>query len=88
MSKRIVLISAESKLQSLLLRSSKNVTRRKSIFMACASMYQYLWLPKRLLIAVPSPNALVENMFLLVLTAGIKIGLTAWTFGMMVRFRI
>ena len=31
-----------------------------------------------------SPNALVANIFLLILTAVIKIGLTAWTFGMMV----
>jgi len=31
-----------------------------------------------------SPNALIENIFLLILTAAIKIGLTAWTFGMMV----
>ncbi|KAH8111035.1 Cl-channel protein [Phellopilus nigrolimitatus] len=31
-----------------------------------------------------NPNALVESIFLLVLTAAIKIGLTAWSFGMMV----
>ncbi|OCB86382.1 Cl-channel protein [Sanghuangporus baumii] len=31
-----------------------------------------------------NPNALVENIFLLILTAAIKIGLTAWSFGMMV----
>ncbi|EJD07614.1 Cl-channel protein [Fomitiporia mediterranea MF3/22] len=31
-----------------------------------------------------NPNAIVENIFLLVLTAAIKIGLTAWSFGMMV----
>jgi hypothetical protein len=27
-----------------------------------------------------------ENVFLLVLTGAVKIGFTAWTFGMMVRF--
>lgn len=32
----------------------------------------------------PSPNAMWENVFLLLLTAAIKILLTAWTFGMMV----
>ena len=31
-----------------------------------------------------SPNAEIENIFLLILTAIIKIGLTAYTFGMMV----
>lgn len=31
-----------------------------------------------------SPTALWENVFLLILTAIIKFGLTAWTFGMMV----
>ena len=34
---------------------------------------------------ISSPNALTENIFLLVLTAAVKIGFTAWTFGMMVR---
>lgn len=32
-----------------------------------------------------SPSAMWENVFLLVLTAFLKIGLTSWTFGMMVR---
>jgi hypothetical protein len=32
-----------------------------------------------------SPTAMWENVFLLILTAIVKVGLTAWTFGMMVR---
>jgi chloride channel 3/4/5 len=31
-----------------------------------------------------SPTAMWENVFLLVLTGVVKIGFTAWTFGMMV----
>ena len=31
-----------------------------------------------------SPTALAANVFLLLLTAMVKIGFTAWTFGMMV----
>jgi hypothetical protein len=31
-----------------------------------------------------SPTAMWENVFLLILTAFMKIALTAWTFGMMV----
>jgi hypothetical protein len=34
-----------------------------------------------------SPTAMWENVFLLILTAAIKVLLTAWTFGMMVRHR-
>jgi len=36
---------------------------------------------------VKSPTAMRQNVFLLVLTAVVKVGLTAWTFGMMVGAR-
>lgn len=46
-------------------------------FIALASLSTHLF--------ADSPTAMWENVFLLVLTAIVKLGLTAWTFGMMVR---
>lgn len=47
-------------------------------------IFHEVFFPGSKLSLVSSPSAMWENVFLLVLTAVIKFGLTAWTFGMMV----
>jgi hypothetical protein len=66
--------------------SSKNVIPQKLIITAFASTLSLQYIRRRLLDSSPSPNAMWENVFLLILTAAIKVFLTAWTFGMMVRY--
>ena len=80
----------EFRAQSLLPTFSKNVILLGVIIMGSAStclLFSY----KNFEFSVNtgnSPNAEIENIFLLILTAIIKIGLTAYTFGMMVnRYR-
>ena len=64
--------------------SFRNVTLTRATIMACASkppssvnIIYRIWL-------LFSPTATRENVFLLILTAVLKIVLTSWTFGMMV----
>lgn len=51
--------------------------------MGCASMFLRLLFGHNLIV-VGSPTATTQNVFLLCLTAILKVVLTAWTFGMMV----
>jgi hypothetical protein len=52
--------------------------------MGYASSYEVL-LTRLGILMEASPTAMWENVFLLILTALVKILFTAWTFGMMVR---
>ena len=52
--------------------------------MVCVSKCSLALFASRLQLIITSPTAAWENIFLLVLTAGLKIVLTAWTFGMQV----
>jgi len=51
--------------------------------MGSASMLLHLLFGQNLIVA-GSPTATTQNVFLLCLTAILKVVLTAWTFGMMV----
>jgi hypothetical protein len=58
--------------------------------MDCASeiFLSFLFLPIVEANIKVSPTAMWENVFLLIVTALLKIALTAWTFGMMVNYPV
>lgn len=65
--------------------SFKSAIQRRGIIMACASAsLHHMLILRRCYIPLSSPTATGQIIFLLLLTAILKIVLTAWTFGMMV----
>jgi hypothetical protein len=56
----------------------------RGIITDCASAFLFFLNTDGLSDPLSSPTAMWENVFLLILTAFVKIALTAWTFGMMV----
>ena len=64
---------------------SKNVTLQKAIIMVYASRSTSSFFGSSIDAVSFSPTATGQNIFLLCLTAMLKIVLTAWTFGLMVK---
>lgn len=84
----IVDLVEESNLRNWWRIFSKNVIPLKPTIMAFASKGKLCLILDRVSPFHISPNATKENIFLLILTAMMKIVLTAWTFGMMVSSRV